>query len=158
MNQLNPRNRNKDLHNAESISIDDDYCFDRIVDILNECLGKNYKGYQRGTYSLDDDSVLWFPKMAIIENGIEKSQSRTKEWINTISEDGKTIRMYSHTEALHRTKGDSRDLKHITFAKFQGEPYRYIGTFVRDYDLSQPSDHIFRRIETEFDLTPWRRK
>ena len=95
--------------------------------------------------------------MAVIENGIEKSQSTTKEWINTLSEDGKTIRMYSHTEALYRPKGHERNTPQITFAKFPGEPYKYIGTFIRDVDASKPSDHIFHRIETSVDLTPWRK-
>lgn len=79
----------KELTN-KSVSIGDGRTYRRIVDILNECLGLNYKGWQRGTYMIDEDTYLWFPKMAVIEYGIEKAQSKTKEWINTLSEDGKT--------------------------------------------------------------------
>lgn len=90
--------------------------------------------------------------MAVIENGILKSQSATKEWINTLSEDGMTITMASHTEYSYSTRYEA----HITFAKFPGQPYKYIGTFKRDKDASSPQKVIFRRIADEVDLSQWK--
>lgn len=34
----------KGLHGATIISVTDNYCFDKSVDVLNECFGKEYKG------------------------------------------------------------------------------------------------------------------
>ena len=121
---------------------------------MNECFGKNYKAWMRGFCYLDDEKTIgvWFPKMAVYEYGVAKSQSKTKDWVNTLSADGSIIKMTSTTEfSLSRTAEP-----HITFAKFPGKPYKYIGTFIRDLQASKPQEVIFRRIAVELDLTPWK--
>ena len=135
---------------TEFISIDDDYSFDRIVDVLNEVFHKNYRAWMRGFCYLDETKTIgvWFPKMAVIENGQEKAQSKTKAWINVLSEDGTEIRMYSKDPDLVSSNKNT-DL-HITFAKFPGQPYKYIGTFVRDLPRCTPSDVRFVRVATSF--------
>ena len=53
------------------IKIDGDICFDREVDVLNQCFGKNYNGFQRGSCRVGkhEDMIVWFPKMAIFKDG-----------------------------------------------------------------------------------------
>ena len=144
----------KGLQSAAKISIADNYLFDRSVDVLNDCFGKTYRAWMKAFCYLDEAKTIgvWFHKMAVIEYGIEQPQSKTKAWINTLSDDGTTIRMYSHTK---QTIGRGTDT-HITFAKFPGQPYKYIGTFVRDIEISRPDNHIFRRVAAEVNLSHWR--
>ena len=143
------------IKDAVSISIDDDYSFDRIVDVLNEVFHKDYGAWMRGFCYLDETRTVgaWFPKMAVIENGKELPQSKTKAWINVLSEDGKEIRMYTNDLSL-RSSNKNTEL-HLTFAKFPGEPYRYIGTFVRDLPRCSERDVRFVRVATSFDIADY---
>ena len=145
-------NNLKGLAAAKTISIEDNYEFDRIVDVMNGIFGWNYGACMKGFYYINDSKTIgaWFPKMAIIENGIEKAQSITKAWINVLSADGKEIRMYTKDPYLSSVKYHAEP--HITFAKFPGEPYRYIGTFDRDLPRCTPTDIRFVRIATSFDI------
>ena len=119
---------------------------------MNGVFGRNYGACMKGFYYLNDSKTIgaWFPKMAVIQNGIEAAQSNTKAWINTLSKDGKRIRMYTKDPSIIRV-GDGRHPKHITFAKFPGEGYRYIGTFLGS-EGSSPADRWFDRIETSFTI------
>ncbi len=143
-------NNAKGLATATEISIEDDYAFDRIVDVMNEVFGRNYAACMKGFYYVNDAKTIgaWFPKMAVIEGGEEVAQSSTKAWINVLSEDGKEIRMYTKDPTLSSVVYHAEP--HITFAKFPGEPYRYIGTFVRDLPRCTPTDVRFVRIATSF--------
>ena len=90
--------------------------------------------------------------MAVYEYGIEKSQSSTANIINTLSADGTAIREYFPDYRCLNVDDTIR----ITFAKFPGEPYRYVGTFVADAAASTAQERIYRRIATEVDLIPWK--
>lgn len=138
----------------KTISIDSDITFRRSVDVLNSCFGKDYGAWMKGGYYLDKGYRyhVWFPKMAYYEAGRAKAQSTTKAWINELSPDGKSIHMYSDTEVKYP---EDMATIHFVFAKFPKEPYRYIGTFIKD-EKTTPGDHWFRRIGTEVDLTPWK--
>ena len=163
VNNKRPRNHNNDtrsnnmkgLATATEISIDDNYAFDRIVDVLNDVFHKGYESYMRGFCYVNDAKTIgaWFPKMAIIENGLEAAQSTTKAWINVLSDDGKEIRMYTKGPTLSSSVYHAEP--HITFAKFPGEPYRYVGTFVRDLPRCTPTDVRFVRIATSFKIGDW---
>lgn len=146
----------EDIRKAKKLSIDDPYTFARSVDVLNECFGKNYKAWMKSGCILNEEKTLraWFPKIAVKKDGRLKAQSSTKAWINTISEDGQTIRAYSETESVSYYVTENL----VTFAKIPGQPYKYVGTFVIDYQATKPNDIIYRRITTEVDLSPWRTK
>lgn len=149
------RRKNDELRSSTMIRIEDGYLFDRSVDVLNECFGKDFLGWQKGGYDLKTNGkkfIVWFPKLAVYENGIEKSQSSTVNIINTISADGTTIREYFPDENGLNVDETIR----FTFAKFHREPYRYVGSFVIDPDASTPMERIYRRIATEIDLKPWK--
>lgn len=63
------------------ICVDDTARFKTHVDIA-KLFGKEYKGHQSATIDIDDEWVIWFPKL--YKNG---------DWDNEISPDGKTITM-----------------------------------------------------------------
>jgi hypothetical protein len=57
--------------------------FDTIVEILNKCFGKNYKGFQRAFAVLDNNgTAFWAPKF-----GYNKKETR---WKNKLEDDGNT--------------------------------------------------------------------
>lgn len=143
----------KGLNSATAITIDDDYWFDRSVDVLNKCFGKNYAGWQRAVCWIDENrtELVWFPKLAIIENGIETAQSATKAWINVLSEDGSEIRMYNR-ENLAQGHGNHTGIIHHTFARYPGKGYKYVGSFVRDLSRSTSNDVIFIRVTTSVNI------
>lgn len=139
---------------ATKICIDDDYSFDKSVDVLNECFGKNYKAWMRASCYLDDNRTVrvWFPKMAVVGSGIDKPQNSGGEWINTLSSNGLIIKTSNQYGKIM-----SHELvKRITFAKFPRQPYRYIGTFIYAPEFSDGKVTAFKRIATEVDLSQWR--
>ena len=62
----------------------------KIFEIINYCCGKDYKGYMKAWYQIDEYWAIWFP---IIISDEMKSNSSNSEisWINTVSSDWKTI-------------------------------------------------------------------
>lgn len=70
-----------DVIKQGSISIDDDIQFDYHVDVIR-LFGKDYKAHMQATCRLDDDWVIWFPKLY-----------KNRDFINELLEDGKTIEM-----------------------------------------------------------------
>lgn len=152
-------NNLKGLLIAESISIDDDYRFDRIVDVMNGVFGWNYGACMKGFYHLNDERTAgaWFPQMAVIENGVEKAQSTTKDWINVLSKDGMKIKMYTRDPSLVITHDGPSQL-HLTFARFPGQSYKYIGTFVWDTSVPyKPMEYWYKRIATSFRIADYRK-
>lgn len=140
--------------NTTKISIDDDYRFGRSVDVLNECFGKNYKAWMKASCYLDDRKTVrvWFPKIAVVEGGVDKPQDSSGEWINTLSFDGMIIK----TSNQYGKIMSHEPVVRITFSKFPKQPYKYIGTYIYAPELSDEKVTAFKRISTEVDLTQWR--
>lgn len=135
------------------ISIDDSYRFPHSVHIANACFGKNYKGWQRAAINLYgswDEDMSWFPKLAVIENGIEVAQDKVYGCINVLSDDGLTI-YESHSSA----DGTFEEKIRYVFAKPPGEPYRYVGNFQKDNVASTDRLSVYRRVGTDLDLSEW---
>jgi hypothetical protein len=135
----------------KSIHVEDEISFAWSAHVLNACFGKNYKGWMKAWYQLSDNEAVWFPKLAIIENGVVQPQDRVYGCINILSDDGCVI-----TERHSTACGDTETTIRYVFAKpSQKEGYRYIGTFVRDLEQSGPDVAVYRRIGTSVDLTKW---
>jgi hypothetical protein len=64
-----------------SIHVDETARFKTHIEVA-KLFGKNYAGHQQATLRLDDDWLIWFPKL--YKNG---------DWDNQISADGKTVTM-----------------------------------------------------------------
>ncbi len=135
------------------ICIEDNIQFKTSVEVLNECFGKNYKGFQKAGCYLGGDMFVWFPKLALKMDGQYKAQSKTKPWINVLSDDGKTLEMIAETDDFDRERILKRSGIIFTFAKCEPkEGYRYIGTFIMAVEECTDLRFIYRRIDTVIDF------
>lgn len=138
------------------INLNEDISFDREVDVLNQCFGKNYGGFQRGSCRVGkhENMIVWFPKMAVYRNGHYQAPKKgDHDWINVMSEDGRFIRMY--TDDNHLKNDNNWDLIHFAFGKSRDGKFRYIGTFVKRKTEKFPYEARFERIATSIDLSNW---
>lgn len=134
-----------------SISISDNISFSKSVDVLNRCFGKNYAGWQRAFLVLSENEAVWFPKIAVIEGGIAKAQDKVYGCVNTVSEDGMYIE-----ERNSIACGKVENIKRYVFAKADRKsPYKYIGTFVKDMNMSANDKAVYKRVEEDIDLRKW---
>ncbi len=135
------------------ISIDDNITFSTSAKVLNTCFGKEYKGYQKAVCKLSGDMQVWFPKLALVKDGQYEAQSKTKPWINVLSDDGKTLEMIAGSDGYDAARIMKRAGVIFTFAKSSpSEGYRYIGTFVLVPEESTAKSFIHRRIDTAINL------
>ena len=116
------------------ISVNDGNKFWRIVDVMNSCFGKHYKGYQRAFY-IDDSQkyAVWFPKIAIKKKGKYKAY---KGWLNILSDDGETIIEKREDDPRSGTADGEGGLPRYTFGKFP-EGYVFLGIFQVDRERTQ---------------------
>ena len=138
-----------------SISITDNITFESIVDVLNKCFGCNYAAWMKGYYPLNPENTMgvWFPKMAVYKNERYYPQNKNPGWINVVSDDGRTIRMY--TEDNHLMNDNFWNVIHFTFGKEKGEGYKYLGTYVKRKTARFPYEALFERVATSLELIDW---
>ena len=104
-----------------------------------------YKGglYQRGTWNIPDtNKTVWFPKF--YEN---------KDWINTLSDDGKKISM----KKIDYSKIENKEQWFpIVFPHYKDSLgkffYKFMGEFKLSLEDSDDFEHIFLRTNTKIDL------
>ena len=114
-----------DVIKRGSISIDDDFQFDYHVDVLR-LFGKDYKAHMQATCRLDDDWVIWFPKLY-----------KNRDFINKKLNDGKTIEMNQRLGSLIISKKhfpEDEPGKRIIFAHVinhdtNEKHYKFVGVF-----------------------------
>lgn len=148
------------IEKLKSIRVDEDRVFPYIVSIMNGCFGKDFTSiYSCQKYyfrHIDNDHMVWFPKMAIKKNGTYKAPYQSKGWLNKLSDDGKTI--------IEEKEGDTRSaavdgdgrLPRYTFGKIQGRGYVFLGVFVADRERCRQGHWEFKRVATEVDLRGYR--
>ena len=91
--------------------------------------------------------------MAVLKNGRYYPQNKNPGWINVMSDDGKTIRMY--TEDNHLMNDNFWNVIHFTFGKEKGGNYKYLGTYIKRKTERFPYEALFERVATSIDLTDW---
>ena len=151
------------VNRLRHISIKDNISFKYNNDVMRQCFNgggtADYGQYPKK--ETGDGCEAWFPKEREWRNGEWKSGSREVNWKNHIEEDGLVIisELNEGEKAKNgpdtKTKNDSLIVPKYTFWKVKKEPYRYIGTYLFDVNASIPRYQVFRRIDTEIDLTPW---
>lgn len=128
--------------------------FERIVDVMNTCFGRNYKACMKGWYKLNSTkkTSAWFPKIADLSSGKPESGDKWYGWCNIISSDGKEIYMnnYENPSLLSPDMPDGIE-PHVTFVRYpKSRFYQYVGVFARtrrDKDLGW----VYERIATDID-------
>ena len=146
-----------EINKLYTISIDDEIHFKYIVEIFNGCFGKNYKSIyscmKMSFCRIDDDHMVWFPKMAIIKNGKIKAPSRSKGWVNYLTDDGLVF--------IEEKAGDTRSgaadgdggLPRYTFGWYADLGYYvFLGVFKADASKCRTGHFEFKRIDDRIDL------
>ncbi len=71
-----------------SIRIGDDISGLKIYEIINECFGKELKGWLKAWYDINENYVVWFPAIASEQKIPDGKYGGRKTYNNTISDDG----------------------------------------------------------------------
>lgn len=132
--------------------------FNRIVDVMNTCFGKNYEACMRGWYSLSKDkkTSAWFPKIADLSEGIPKPGDKWYGWCNTMNDLGDTIYMnnFENPQLLEKEAPDCIE-PHVTFVKLCGTgEYKYAGVFVRKY-RDKDKGWVYEQIAKDIDTADY---
>lgn len=145
-----------DIEKLKSIRVDDERVFPYIVSIMNGCFGKNFKSiYSCRSYSfkhIDDNHMVWFPKLAEKRNGTYKAPSESKGWLNILLEGGNTIIEEKTGDARSAAVDGDGGLPRYTFGKIKGRGYVFLGVFVADRKKCRRGHWEFKRVATEIDL------
>lgn len=128
--------------------------FERIVDVMNICFGRNYKACMKGWYKLNSSkkTYAWFPKIADLSNGKPEPGDKWYNWCNIISSDGKEIYMnnFEDPSLLTRDMPDGIE-PHVTFVKRpKSRVYQYAGVFTRTH-RDKEFGWVYERIATDID-------
>ncbi|MBR6271098.1 MAG: HNH endonuclease [Lachnospiraceae bacterium] len=151
------------IKRRRTISVSDNNSFKKAIEALNECFGKSYKeGNDRthALYNVGDGCMVWFPMLAKKQGGQYEPGSKTVNWKNIIEDDGKTIIEFLNHGEPEKKDGNEPVLKREsipmhTFMKIKEHDYRYVGTFMRDYNCSSNRRRLYRRIRDIIDLSEW---
>ena len=136
------------------LCVGDDVSGLKIYEIINKYFGKNYSGWMKAWFAIDDEYAAWFP--IIYEKNVrpDGGYGGTQMWSNTLSSDGQVI-----TEVNHDVKHDeaikidySHAPKRLVFARINGV-FKFLGVFethpVYEADVLT-RQHV--RIATEYKL------
>ena len=134
-----------------TVRIGDDFSNLRIYEIINKCLNKNLVGWQKASYKVGDDYVMWFPT---IQKDNSKPANGNSTFSNSLSEDGMTI-----TEVNHDADGfDSPDqltidnTKRVTFGRINNN-FKFLGVFKAEAQLgNEHATRINTRIAKGFNF------
>ena len=131
--------------------------FNRIVDVMNDVFGWNYKACMRGYYPLNEHAAAWFPKIAILNVDIPEPGDKWYGWCNTISEDGNFIYMnnFENPERMKMSNHESpKGFATITFIKYPRGKYQYSGIYICER-LDPEKGWVNRRIAKDIDVSEY---
>ena len=146
------------------ISIEDGISFQYNNDVMRQCFngGGEAAFGQYAVQDTGDGCAAWFPKERQWKNGEWRAGSSEVNWKNHIEEDGLVIIMELNDDENPKDSSDvePQEVSHgtplYTFWKADAKsPYKYVGTFMVDVNASKPRHQVFRRLDTEIDLSPW---
>ena len=128
--------------------------FERIVDVMNTCFGRNYKACMKGWYQLNPvkKTSAWFPKIADLSNGRPMPGDKWYGWCNIISGDGNIIYMnnFENPGLLGKDLPNGAE-PHITFIKLpHSNLYKYAGVFIR-VRRDEERGWVYERIAEDID-------
>lgn len=144
-----------DIEKLKFIRVEDERVFPYIVSIMNGCFGKNFKSIyscQRCFKHIDDNHMVWFPKLAEKRNETYKAPPESKGWLNILSEDGNTIIEEKADDTRSGAADGDGGLPRYTFGKIKGKGYVFLGVFVADKERCRRGHWEFKRVATKIDL------
>ncbi len=153
--KIDIREEIKRIQSNGLLSIRDMIEFPTIADACN-CFRKvPYTGMQKSYFHIGLDYQIWFPQLALEQKNQLKDPSG-KGWINTLSDDGKTLKEYNTQNAKTKDSGAGR--LRITFAKSRDlhgkTAYRFIGVFSYTETLKENGRKVkvYSRVDDTIDI------
>ena len=114
------------------LRIGDDVSSLKIYEIINKYFGRDYTGWMKAWYDINDEYAAWFPTITKTDDMPTGNFGGTKSHSNTISSDGKVI-----TEINHTVKTSSNDIgdekyskRRLVFARINRK-LTFVGIFER---------------------------
>lgn len=150
----------KEIFKLRTISVNDGYSFSYNFEALNACFGTNmHTSLQSAIWNPKDGCMVWFPHLAKVENGRYVAGSGNVDWKNYFEDEGETIVMMIYPDEIPAENMKLSLTKDInpthTFMKMGPRDFRYVGTFLLDYNCSTPRYKVQRRIKDSIDLSIW---
>lgn len=138
----------------KKLSFRENLQFKKIIDIA-KCFGKNYKAMQASTFEVDNNTMVWCPKLAVEMNGEFKAPS-SAGWINVLSEQWDTITTLVPDDKEHYEKYRNPSLNILTFVQSKNilgqVTYRFIGVYVFEKSKNNNKEIIYKRISETYEL------
>ena len=134
------------------LTIYDDVSHLKIYEIINRYFGKNYTGWMKGWYDINDKFAAWFP---MITDAYDVSES-VKKFSNVLSDEGKTI-IEVHHEKKEPPADDNQnyDKLRLAFGRFH-DGFRFLGVFKRSLVKgTQALTYKHERIAEGIDLSTY---
>lgn len=141
----------------EVITVDDDFRGKKIFEIINECFGKDYTGWMKAWYKIDDSNAAWFPRMEEAKINDNSSNALAgNRFINRISIDGTIIEEID--PARNKMHGLDTDISleptRLVFGRMK-DGFHFFGVFKMDKLSKDDLDCFYRsykRVGTKIDL------
>ena len=112
----------------------------------------SFKGYRRGFYDLDQNSIVWFPHL-------DGSQAGDPKFKNRMIANGDIIEEISPTDDKFLANKNRRHCRRFAFpTDGKGHPYRFEGVYEVDKIDAVNRKITYRRISKTLDTSPWQSK
>lgn len=146
----------------ETVKVGDNFKGYKIYEIINECFGKNYTGWMKAWYDINDDFAAWFPTITKTDDRPNGTFGGTKNLSNTLAPDGSSILETDHgwtTEQAIAAENDPKVKKYwkkrLVFGKIKGELV-FLGVFEREWLKDEEyNTQLHHRIATGINLKTW---
>ena len=109
---------------SKTLCVGDNVSRLKIYEIINKYFGKNYKGWMKAWYEINDDYAAWFPTITATNTRPNGTFGGTVMYSNTLSPDRKAVLEINHdapngvlTPAERETWGTK---KRLVFARIDG--------------------------------------
>ena len=145
---LKDMNKEKKHSEEKILSVGDNKSYYGHVEILNSVFNMNYKGHQKATKNINNETRIWFPKIEKDKNG--KIKNNKSNWKNNYNDDCSIIT----TIPPEPKKSSLLDYERINliFIMFNNHNYKFVGAFKLDKEESNELKHVQRRVATKVRL------
>ena len=110
---------------------------------------------QSSTFFIDNNTVIWCPKLAVEINGKLKSTSAAG-WLNILSEQWDTITTLVPDDKEHLEKFRNPNLNILIFAQSKNTlgqvMYRFLGVYVFEKSEENNKQIIYKRVSEIYEL------
>ena len=116
----------------KQIMVGDDVSGLKIYEIINRYFGKQYSGWMKAWYDINDEYAAWFPTITETNEKPSGTWGGTRNCSNTLSSDKATILEIDHDkpEDTSSDKDDKYYKRRLVFGRVNGK-FHFLGVFKR---------------------------